>query len=84
MEAKDGSFGFDFAGEYTKIVHHQLIEYAFGERNGAVEFSGGPGGVTVKVTFDGEEAHSEEQQRTGWQSILDSFSRHVAGKLASQ
>ena len=84
MEAKDGSFGFDFAGEYTKVVHLQLIEYAFGDRNGAVEFMDAAGGVTVKVTFDGEATHSEEQQRTGWQAILDSFSRHVAGKLASQ
>ena len=25
MEAKDGSFGFDFAGTYTKIVPNQLI-----------------------------------------------------------
>src|SRR3954466_9288914 len=32
MEAKDGSMGFDFAGTYTKIVPHQLIEMAFGER----------------------------------------------------
>lgn len=84
MEAKNGSFGFDFAGEYTKVVPHQLIEYAFGDRVGLVEFKDGAVGVTVTVTFDGEAAHSEEQQRTGWQAILDSFSRHVAGKLASQ
>ncbi len=84
MEAKDGSFGFDFAGEYTKIVPHQLIEYAFGDRAGLVEFKEGATGVTVTVTFDGEPTHSEEQQRTGWQAILESFSRHVAGKLASQ
>jgi uncharacterized protein YndB with AHSA1/START domain len=32
MEAKDGSFGFDFAGTYTKIVPQQLIEYSFGDR----------------------------------------------------
>ena len=83
MEAKDGSFGFDFAGEYTRVDHLRLIEYAFGDRNASVEFSDGPGGVTVKVTFDAEATHSEEQQRTGWQAILDSFSRHVAGKLAS-
>ena len=84
MEAKDGSFGFDFAGEYTKVVPLQLIEYAFGDRVGLVEFKDGTGGVAVTVTFDGEQTHSEEQQRTGWQAILDSFSRHVAGKLASQ
>ena len=84
MEAKDGSFGFDFAGEYTKVAHLQLIEYAFGDRVGVVEFKEGASGVTVTVTFDGETTHSEDQQRTGWQAILDSFSRHVAGKLASQ
>jgi uncharacterized protein YndB with AHSA1/START domain len=84
MEAKDGSFGFDFAGEYTKVVHLELIEYAFGDRTGVVEFNDGPGGVTVCVTFDAEQTHSEEQQRTGWQAILDSFARHVAGNLASQ
>ena len=84
MEAKDGSFGFDFAGEYAKVVHLQLIEYAFGDRVGVVEFKEDPTGVIVTVTFDGESTHSEDQQRTGWQAILDSFSRHVAGKLASQ
>ncbi len=77
MEAKDGSFGFDFAGEYTKVVPHQLIEYTFGDRVGVVEFSESEAGVTVTVTFDGEPTHSEEQQRSGWQAILDSFSRHV-------
>ena len=84
MEAKDGSFGFDFAGEYTKIVPHQLIEYAFGDRVGVVEFAQGVQGVTVTVTFDSESTHSEDQQRTGWQAILDSFARHVKGKLASE
>ncbi len=77
MEAKDGSFGFDFAGEYNKVVPHQLIEYTFGDRVGVVEFSESEAGVTVTVTFDGEPTHSEEQQRSGWQAILDSFSRHV-------
>ena len=84
MEAKDGSFGFDFAGEYTRVVPHQLLEYSFGDRIGLVEFSEGPSGVTITVAFDGETTHSEEQQRSGWQAILDSFSRHVAGKIASQ
>lgn len=84
MEAKDGSFGFDFAGEYTKVVQHQLIEYAFGERFASVEFVEGAEGVTVRVTFDGEQTHSEEQQRTGWQAILENFARHVKGKVASE
>ena len=77
MEAKDGSFGFDFAGEYTKLIPNKLIEYAFGERYAVVEFSEGSEGVSVTVTFDGESTHSEEQQRSGWQAILDNFARHV-------
>jgi uncharacterized protein YndB with AHSA1/START domain len=77
MEAKDGSFGFDFAGEYTKVVPPKRLEYTFGGRVGIVEFSEGPGGVTVKVTFDDDSTYSEEQQRAGWQAILDNFARHV-------
>jgi uncharacterized protein YndB with AHSA1/START domain len=81
MEAKDGSFGFDFAGEYTKVEPPHRLEYTFGERVGVVEFADGPSGVTVKVTFDSESSHSEDQQRSGWQAILDNFARHV---VASQ
>ena len=77
MEAKDGSMGFDFAGTYTKIVEHRLIESSFGDRSLLVEFSDGPTGVTVRETFDSEPTHSIEQQRTGWQAILDNFARHV-------
>ena len=84
MEAKDGSFGFDFAGEYTRVVPHSLIAYRFGDRVGLVEFSEGAEGVVVTVTFDAEQTHSEEQQRTGWQAILDNFARHVTGQPATR
>lgn len=79
MEAKDGSFGFDFAGTYTRIVPLSLIEYAFGDRTARVEFAPVPqGGVQVRVSFDAETTHTEQQQRAGWQAILDNFARHVA------
>jgi uncharacterized protein YndB with AHSA1/START domain len=78
MEAKDGSFGFDFAGTYTKIVPNQLLEYTFGDRAAAVEFLPGEAGVTVRVTFDAEEENSADMQRDGWQAILDNFGRYVA------
>lgn len=81
MEAKDGSFGFDFAGTYTKIVPNELIEYSFGDRTGLVEFNSGADGVTVRVTFDAEGEHSLDQQRQGWQAILDNFARHVEARL---
>ena len=82
MEAKDGSMGFDFAGTYTKIVPNKLIEYAFGDRAAQVEFTPGPDGVSVRVTFDSEAAHSMEQQRDGWLAILNNFSRHVEASKA--
>jgi uncharacterized protein YndB with AHSA1/START domain len=77
MEAKDGSFGFDFEGTYTKVVPNALIEYAFGDRAGVVEFVQGADGVTVRVSFDAENEFPVEQQRQGWQSILNNFARHV-------
>jgi len=83
MEAKDGSRGFDFAGTYTKIVKHELIEYSFGDRAAQVEFADSPSGVRVRVTFDSEETNPIEVQRGGWQAILNNFARHVeAGRLA--
>src|SRR5215831_5456642 len=45
MEAKDGSAGFDFAGTYTKIIEHKLIEYSFGGRTAQVVFT--PDSISV-------------------------------------
>ena len=78
MEAKDGSFGFDFAGEYTKVIPQQLIEYVFDERNVSVNFTESSDGILVKVSFDPESIHPEEQQREGWQSILNNFAKYVS------
>src|SRR3954463_3836463 len=80
MEAKDGSVGFDFAGTYTKIGEHRLIEYSFGGREARVDFASLPEGVRMRVTFDSETTHSGEQQRSGWQSILNNFKKHVEGR----
>jgi uncharacterized protein YndB with AHSA1/START domain len=77
MEAKDGSMGFDFAGTYTKVVPLKLIEMAFGDRTALVEFLPKGEGTTIRESFDSEETHSVEQQRQGWQAILDRFTRHV-------
>lgn len=77
MEAKDGHFGFDFAGTYTRIVPHEVIETTFGDRTVVVEFVPTTAGVLVRETFDAEDVHTLEQQRQGWQAILDRFARHV-------
>ncbi len=79
MEAKDGSFGFDFAGTYTVVEPHRRIEATFGGRHLRVEFGALPDGTRVRETFDAEDTHPEEAQRQGWQAILDRFARHVEG-----
>ncbi|TEA78785.1 SRPBCC family protein [Allopusillimonas ginsengisoli] len=80
MEAKDGSFGFDFAGTYTNVIPHRLIEYSFGEREAKVEFAETPEGVNISVSFQAESTHSNEEQQAGWQAILDNFARYVEGR----
>ena len=80
MEAKDGSFGFDFAGIYTKVVTNELLEFTFGDRAAKVEFLNGENGVLVRETFDAETEHPIEMQRQGWQSILNNFAKHVEAK----
>ena len=77
MEAKDGSMGFDFAGEYTEVVEHQLLVAVFGDRSLRVEFIPEEAGVTVRETFEAETTFPPEQQRQGWQAILSNFARHV-------
>jgi uncharacterized protein YndB with AHSA1/START domain len=78
MEAKDGSAGFDFSGTYTNVVPRELIEYVLEDgRMVAVEFMDRDGVVRVRETFDAESTHTAEQQREGWQAILDNFARHV-------
>ena len=84
MEAKDGSFGFDFEGTYTKVVPQKLIEYRMEDaREVKVEFSRSGDTVLVKETFDAEKENSAEMQRDGWQAILDNFAKHVERKAAS-
>jgi uncharacterized protein YndB with AHSA1/START domain len=77
MEAKDGSMGFDFEGAYTKIVPFERIEATFGDRALRVEFVAEGDGITVRETFDAEDTYPIEQQRQGWQAILDNFRQHV-------
>jgi uncharacterized protein YndB with AHSA1/START domain len=81
MEARDGSMGFDFEGTYTKVIEHQLIEYAMSDgRTVSVRFEEVGGGVKVTEIFDADNEYPEEMQREGWQSILERFGRYVEGE----
>lgn len=80
MEAKDGSFGFDFSGTYTAVEPHRRLAYAFGDRAAQVDFAVTTAGVSVRVEFEAEQTHSVEQQQGGWQAILNNFKRYVEGR----
>lgn len=74
MEAKDGSFGFDFGGVYDEVRTNEYIRYHMSDgRKVEVWFKQTPDGVHVKESFDAETENSVELQREGWQAILDSF-----------
>lgn len=81
MEAKDGSMGFDFVGEFTDIQPHRSISYRIADgRDVRVEFIQTENGVKVVETFEAEDENSAEQQRQGWLCILTNFKKHVESK----
>jgi uncharacterized protein YndB with AHSA1/START domain len=78
MEAKDGSFGFDFEGVFTKVAPQQSLHFKLGdERLVTIEFQQTANGTRVAETFEAEDENSAEQQKQGWQSILNNFKKHV-------
>lgn len=77
MEAKDGSFGFDFEAVYTEINHGNSFTYEFGGRYATVVFSSLGTGVEVTITFDPETENAIELQQEGWQAILNNFKTYT-------
>lgn len=77
MEAKDGSFGFDFEAIYSNITEGKNFTYEFGGRTATVDFIDLSDQTEVAITFDPETENSIELQRSGWQSILDSFKKYT-------
>ncbi|HEY5407435.1 MAG TPA: SRPBCC family protein [Ginsengibacter sp.] len=78
MEAKDGSFGFDFGGVYDSIIPNSYIEYTLGDgRKVIVNFEAEGNKTTVTENFEAENTNSIELQKTGWQAILDSFKKYA-------
>jgi uncharacterized protein YndB with AHSA1/START domain len=77
MEAKDGSFGFDFEAVYTKIDMGNAYSYGFGDRFCDVSFHDVEGQTEIIVSFDPETEHPLDMQQLGWQSILNNFKSYV-------
>lgn len=78
MEAKDGSFGFDFEGVFTNVAPQQSLHFKLGDdRLVTIEFQQTANGTRVAETFEAEDENSAEQQKQGWKSILNNFKKHV-------
>jgi len=78
MEAKDGSFGFDFGGTYDTVELHKTIAYTLGDnRKVRVDFSGNGDSTDITTTFEAESTNPVELQRNGWQAILDNFKKYT-------
>lgn len=81
MEAKDGSFGFDFGGVYHEVITYKTIAYTLDDgRKVRVDFVAGDNQTEITESFEPEDTNSMELQKTGWQAILNSFKRYAEGQ----
>lgn len=74
MEAKDGSFGFDFSAVYQEVVEHERLVMALDDgREVVVTFAAEDGATRVVTEFDPDPDNPTDMQRDGWQAILNNF-----------
>jgi uncharacterized protein YndB with AHSA1/START domain len=78
MEAKDGSFGFDFTGVYEAVRINEGISYILEDgRKVNITFISQGNETKIIEAFDPETENSIELQKEGWQAILDNFKRYA-------
>lgn len=78
MEAKDGSFGFDFGGTYSEVHAPHSLTLVLGDgRKARTTFEAASDGTRVETRFDAEAQNPVEMQRGGWQAILDNFRKYA-------
>lgn len=78
MEAKNGSFGFDFAGTYTEVDEPHSLTLVLGDgRQSRTTFRASAEGAVVETIFDAESENPIEMQRDGWQAILNNYRKHA-------
>jgi uncharacterized protein YndB with AHSA1/START domain len=78
MEAKDGSFGFDFEAVYDEVIDQEKISYTMSDgRKATTTFESLGDSTRITTTFDAESENPVEMQKGGWQAILNNFRRYV-------
>lgn len=78
MEAKDGSFGFDFEGIYDEVINLELIKYGMADgRKVQVNFIKDGNNTKIIEKFDPESVNPIDMQKAGWQAILNNFKKYT-------
>jgi len=78
MEARDGSFGFDFGGTYDIVEPNQRLSYTLGDnRKVDVQFVQEGEGCKVTEVFEAEDMHPLDFQVAGWQAIMNNFKTYT-------
>ncbi|REJ81948.1 MAG: polyketide cyclase [Bacteroidetes bacterium] len=78
MAAKDKSAQFDFEGIYTNVQKHSLIEFKISDgRMVKIEFINKGRHTEIIESFEAENHHTPDQQKSGWQAILNNFKKYT-------
>lgn len=78
MEARDGSFGFDFEAIYDEVVDQKKFTYTMTDgRKATTNFESLNGSTKITISFDAEKENPIDMQRDGWQAILNNFKKYV-------
>ncbi len=78
MEAKDGSFGFDFEATYDEVIEPEKIAYTMSDGRQAITYFEVIGSRTkVTTVFDAENENPVDMQKQGWQAILNNFKKYA-------
>lgn len=78
MEAKDGSFGFDFKAVYTEIIPEKKLAYTLDDgRKVVTHFENEDQTVKVTTIFEAENQNPMDMQKAGWQAILNNFKNYT-------
>jgi uncharacterized protein YndB with AHSA1/START domain len=78
MEAKDGSFGFDFGGVFDEVNPPHYLEYTIGDgRKVKITFTANGDQTHISQSFEAESVNPVEMQQGGWQAILNNFKQYA-------
>jgi len=85
MEAKDGSFNFDYEAVYIEIEPHEALTLGMlNDRKARATFESGDAGNVVTTIFDAETENPVDRQRDSWQVIQNNFKTYVETKGAGE